>query len=58
MENASGISSAGDPYLRVFLPNGVLQPGQDVVVSLLFKRESNAPPVSYTLRLLSGQGTP
>ena len=28
MENASSIVSNHDPYLRVFLPNGVLLPGQ------------------------------
>jgi hypothetical protein len=27
MENASGTTSTGDPYLRVFLPDGVLLPG-------------------------------
>ena len=56
--NASGIASTGDPYLRVFLPNGVLLPGQSIVETLLFERESHAPPVSYTLKLLSGQGNP
>jgi hypothetical protein len=61
LENADGITSAttsGDPYLRVFLPDGVLLPGQGIVETLRFKRESHAPPVSYTLRLLSGQGNP
>ena len=58
MENASGITSTGDPYLRVFLPDGVLLPGQSSVSTLRFKRHGHAPPVSYTLRLLSGQGNP
>jgi hypothetical protein len=59
MENASGMTSAGDPYLRVFLPNGVLLPGQSIVNTLHFRRQSNnAPPVSYVLTLLSGQGNP
>ncbi len=58
MENASGFTSAGDPYLRVFLPDGVLLPGQSTVQTLRFKRVSNAPPVGYTLVLLSGQGNP
>lgn len=58
MENASGITSGGDPYVRLFLPNGVLSPGQSIVAPLGFKRESNAPPVRYTLMLLSGQGNP
>jgi cytochrome c peroxidase len=58
MENASGRTSTGDPYLRVFLRNGVLLPGQSIVRTLRFNRHSQAPPVSYTLRLLSGQGNP
>ena len=58
LENASGITSGGDPYLRVFLPDGVLLPGHSIVRRLLFRRESHAPPVSYTLMFLSGQGTP
>ena len=58
MENASGRTSTGSPYLRVFLPNGVLLPGQSIVETLRFKRESHAPPVSFTLTLLSGQGNP
>ena len=81
--NASGFASTGDPYLRVFLPNGVLLPGQSIVETLRFERqghaltppdsrpgeegehqhpdhekERRAPPVSYTLKLLSGQGNP
>jgi hypothetical protein len=58
MENASGNTGTGDPYLRVFLADGVLLPGQSTVQTLAFKRQGNAPPVSYTLSLLSGQGTP
>jgi hypothetical protein len=58
MENASGITSTGDPYLREFLPDGVLLPGESIVKTLLFKRASHAPPVSYALMLLSGQGSP
>jgi len=60
LENASGTTRSGDPYIRVFLPNGVLQPGQSILQSLIFRRPggNNAPPVSYTLDLLSGQGNP
>ncbi len=55
---------SGEPYLRVFLPNrstpsgvaGVLQPGQSIVRKLIFTRQPSAPPVSYTLTALSGQG--
>jgi hypothetical protein len=60
LENASGATSTGHPYIRVFLPNGVLQPGQNIVQTLIFKGlgGNNAPPVSYSLDLLSGQGNP
>jgi cytochrome c peroxidase len=58
MENASGRTSTGDPFLRLFLSDGVLLPGQSIVASLRFKRLSHAPSVSYTLQLLSGQGNP
>jgi hypothetical protein len=55
---ASGRTSTGDPYLRVFLPNGVLTPGQSLDVTLRFRRHAQAPPVSFMLTLLSGQGNP
>jgi cytochrome c peroxidase len=60
LENASGTTHSGDPYIRVFLPDGVLQPGQNIVQTLVFKRPggNNASPVSYFLDLLSGQGNP
>jgi cytochrome c peroxidase len=60
LENASGITSGGDPYIRVFLREGVLQPEQSIVQTLVFNRPSgnNAPPVNYSLDLLSGQGNP
>ena len=57
LENASGRTSAGDPYIREFLPDGVLLPGQSIVVSLRFKPHSHTA-ISYTLTLLSGQGNP
>ncbi len=58
LKNASGTTSSGDPYLRVFLPDGVLLPGQSISVRLVFKRRRNAPQASYTLTFLSGQGKP
>jgi len=60
LENASGTTHSGDPYIRVFLPNGSLQSGQNIVQTLIFRRQggNNAPPVSYLLDLLSGQGNP
>lgn len=58
LENRSGVTTAGDPYLRVFLADGVLLPGQSIVERLRFKRLSHAPRGGYTLTLLSGQGDP
>lgn len=58
LTNASGRTSTGDPYVRVFLPNGVLAPGQSIDVALEFRRHAQSPPVSFTLALLSGQGNP
>jgi hypothetical protein len=59
LENASAISSSGEPYLRAFLPNGVLNPGESIVEQLNFdKRQPGSKPVSYTLDFLSGQGEP
>jgi hypothetical protein len=37
LENASGTTSSGDPYIREFLPDGVLLPGQSIVKGLRFK---------------------
>ena len=47
-----GISAGwGDQY-HWFLP------GQSIVETLLFERQSHAPAVNYTLKLVSGQGNP
>jgi Di-haem cytochrome c peroxidase len=64
--NASGVTSTGDPYLRVFLPGGELPPGQSIVQSLRFEPRGDhdqrrGPPdqaLRYSVRLLSGQGKP
>jgi hypothetical protein len=58
MTNASGRTSDGDPYRRVFLPEGILAPGQSIDVALRFRRHRQSPPVRFTLLLLSGQGNP
>jgi cytochrome c peroxidase len=58
LANASGMTSTGDSYLRVFLPSGVLLPSQSIGVTLLFDRRPQAGPTSYTLDFLSGQGNP
>jgi hypothetical protein len=56
--NASGTTSTGEPYLRVFLPNGVLNPGDSIVEGLIFLHSPNDGRVNYSLRFLSGQGNP
>ncbi len=57
--NASGVTSGGDPYLRVFLPEGVLMPGQSVVRTLSFQQPTKPGQITrYSLNALSGQGTP
>jgi hypothetical protein len=66
LENASGTTETGDPYLRVFLPEGALQPGKSIELSLNFwldreaqrHGEPRVQQVRYTLGLLSGQGKP
>jgi hypothetical protein len=60
LQNASGTTSTGNPYIRVFLSNGVLQPGQNIAQTLIFGRPggNKAPPVTYSIDLLSGQGNP
>lgn len=57
LENASGVTRDGNPYLRVFLPEGTLRPGQSISERLRFTR-TNGLPASYSLRFLSGQGKP
>lgn len=57
LANASGTTRSGQPYLRVFLRNGVLDPGQRITVRLVFSNVGRKLP-SYDLALLSGQGTP
>lgn len=58
LRNASGTTSGGDPYLRIFLPNGVLEPGQSIPVKLRFDGRQRDKPSNYSVMLLSGQGTP
>lgn len=52
--NASGTTSGGDPYLRLYLQNGVLDPGGSVIVRLNLAGGQGSP--DYKLTLLSGQG--
>lgn len=58
LRNASGTTKSGAPYLRVFLRDGLLLPGQRFSEELEFEKPHRSPPVSYTLKLLSGQGDP
>ena len=58
LENRNGTTSAGDPYRRIFLPNGVLLPGQSIVETLILSGSSSTPKANYTLTVLSGQGNP
>ena len=58
MDNASGTTSTGDPYLRVFLPHGGLLPGQSIVETLVFTLHGRETPARFGLVLLSGQGNP
>jgi len=55
--NASGTTKAGAPYLRLFLHDGVLNPGESVPVTLRFGGDGERHS-EYSLRLLSGQGNP
>lgn len=60
LANSSGTTSSGDPYLRVFLPSGVLNPGQSIVQKLVIERvgANSRAPLTYRLQFLSGQGNP
>jgi len=51
---ASG-EPVGEPYYRLFLPEGVLSPGQSISVDVARNGGSIA---SYQLKILSGQGKP
>lgn len=52
--DASGTTSGGDPYIRLFLQAGVLTPGASVTVNLRFSGQQGQP--QYKITLLSGQG--
>jgi hypothetical protein len=57
LKNESGTTHDGEPYIRVFLPDGVLQPGQQITQRLVFSDAGGKQP-AYAIALLSGQGTP
>ncbi len=58
LRNASGTTKGGDPYIRVFLPGGTLQPGQHITQRLAFNGVARRIRPTYRLTLLSGQGAP
>jgi len=55
IRNTSSMTKTGEPYFRIFLPGGVLNPGQSIGLTV---SRSGGASSSYTLKLLSGQGKP
>jgi len=53
--NTATKTSGGKPYFRLFLPSGLLNPGQSVALRVVRSGGSHS---SYTLQLISGQGKP
>lgn len=60
LTNASGLTASGYPYIRIFLNQGVLEPGRQIFQPLAFTRSTqpSASQPSYKIVLLSGQGKP
>lgn len=60
LENASGTTKSGDPYIRIFLKDGVLSPGENVTQTLSFVQQgtNRIESFTYALDFLSGQGNP
>jgi cytochrome c peroxidase len=58
LKNKSGTTHSGNPYIRVFLPDGVLQPGQRITQRLAFSGVGRTGVSGYGITLLSGQGIP
>lgn len=61
LENASGTTINGDPYVRVFLDDGVLPSGQSITREFVLRDTQGKPlsgDISYTFTLKSGQGDP
>ncbi len=56
--NASGTTRDGNPYVRVFLPNGVLAPGASITQRLVIAGVGQPGAQRLSFTLLSGQGTP
>jgi hypothetical protein len=58
LENASGVTHDGEPYVRVFLKDGVLQPAEQITQRLVFSDATERGLPAYEMTLLSGQGMP
>jgi hypothetical protein len=58
LQNSSGTTRDGDPYIRVFLPNGVLQSGQQITQRFVFNDLARSAAPAFEIALLSGQGDP
>jgi cytochrome c peroxidase len=58
LQNASGTTSEGNPYVRLFLRDGVLNPGDSVDLRLRLARGEGAHVPRGSFKLLSGQGNP
>jgi cytochrome c peroxidase len=58
LRNASGTTHSGEPYIRVFLTDGVLQPGERITQRLDFSDLGRRQPPAYDITILSGQGVP
>jgi hypothetical protein len=58
LQNASGTTHSGEPYIRVFLNDGVLQPGEQITRGLVFSDSAERKLPTYEIVLLSGQGEP
>jgi cytochrome c peroxidase len=58
LKNQSGTTQDGDPYIRVFLKDGVLEPGAELAQPLIFVGTQNEQRPPYELTILSGQGKP
>ncbi len=54
--DAKETTTTGKPYYRVFLPEGVLYPGQSIATTVV--RAGGGSSSSYTFQLMSGQGKP
>jgi hypothetical protein len=54
--DAKETTTTGKPYYRMFLPDGVLNPGQSISTTVI--RTGGGSSMTYTFQLMSGQGKP